>query len=310
MCEMQSTQRLRSTTEQILMEHQMFPTSIRALMGRPAEPRFQAITNEGTFFVKYTQPGHFSKRIRASLSLAQKQTGALCLPLISENRSDLNYQVNIYPWIEGVDLKTWSTTASLSDYYHKGERCGRLLHSIHNATVTTKFSDFDITSHMMENIELIRQSKINFPNIKGIWKNPALIIEGLQRNVSPALVHLDFKPKNVMLSDNKICVVDWDSCAIADPWLDFWDKGLSLYPKRESFSAGLLDGYFNDEIPTTFWKYFQALSVFAFLQATAWAIKRGDKSHCFLVENYLWESYQGFCVTVPKWYNKYNMKKE
>ena len=306
MCEMKSTQKLHSTTEEILMEHQIYLSSIRTLMGKPTEPKFQAITNEGIFFVKYTQQGHFSKRIRNSLSLAQTQTGALCLPLISENRPDLNYQVNIYPWVDGINMKTWSTTATLADCYHKGECCGRLLNSIHNATVTTKSGDLNIASHMMENIEIIAQSKIDFPKMKELWVNPVLIVEQLQRDVSSALVHLDFKPKNIMLSHNELYVVDWDSCTIADPWLDFWDKGLSLHPKRESFSAGLLDGYFSHAIPTTFWNYFQALSVFAFLQATAWAIKRGDESHSLLLENYLWESYQGFSVTVPIWYNKYS----
>lgn len=306
MCVMQSTQKLHSATEEILTEHQITPNSIRTLMGKPTEPKFQAITNEGTFFVKYAQQGHFSKSIRNSLSSAQAQTGALCLPLISENRPDLNYQVNIYPWVEGVNLKTWSTTATLADCYHQGECCGRLLNSIHNATATTKSGDFDIASHMMENIDIITQSRIDFPNMKELWAKPVLIIEQLQRDVSSALVHLDFKPKNIMLSHNELCVVDWDSCTIADPWLDFWDKGLSLHPKRESFSAGLLNGYFSHAIPTTFWNYFQVLSVFAFLQAAAWAIKRGDKSHSILLENYLWESYQGFSVTVPMWYNKYS----
>ncbi len=305
MYEMESTQILYSATEQILIEHQIFPNSIRALMGKPTEPKFQAITNEGTFFVKYSQQGHFSK-IRNLLSLAQKQTGALCLPLISEDRPELNYQVSIYPWIEGVNLKNWFATASLSDCYHKGACCGHLLKSIHNATVITQSSDFDIASHMMENIKTIRQSNIAFTNMKELWVKPDLLVNRLKRDVSSALVHLDFKPKNIMLSHDNLVVVDWESCAIVDPWLDFWDKGLSLYPKRESFNTGLLDGYFNHEIPESFWDYFQALSVFAFLQATAWAIKRRDLAYILLLEDYLRDVYQGYNTIVPVWYNKFS----
>lgn len=186
------------------------------------------------------------------------------MPLISENRPDIDYQVNIYPWIHGINLKTWSTSASLIDCYLIGEKCGHLLNMIHNATVTDRSSDFDITSCLMKNIKFIEKSKIVFPNMNKLLSKPHLIINQLRRDIPATLIHFDFKPKNIMFSHKELHIVDWDSCIIADPWLDFWDKGLSIYPKKELFNVGLLEGYFDYAIPKEFWIYFQALTIFAF----------------------------------------------
>ena len=289
-------------TEQTLTGHHLFPASIHGLPGKTTEPKFQVLTSDGSYFVKFSPLGQFAPPIMELLALAQKETGSLNLPIISEIRTDLNYQVNVYPWLDGMDLKAWSATATHEECYCQGEQCGELLKSIHKVTATSKPQNFNIASHMIENIDVIARNGIRLPAIEKLVTEPSVYISALQRDGPAALVHFDFKPKNIMHTRGRNVVVDWDSSAIADPWLDFWDKGISLHPKREAFSTGMLDGYFEHNVPSAFWEYFHALSLFACLQSAVWAIKRKDISHISLLNDYLFTSYQDFKKIVPVWY--------
>lgn len=91
---------------------------------------------------------------------------------------------------------------------------------------------------------------------------------------NPCFVHMDFKPKNLMLCDGRITVVDIDSSCVGNPWMDFYDKAFSLYPEKETFNAALIRAYFRDNISDEFWEFFKVLSVYALIQNTAWLLRK------------------------------------
>ena len=83
--------------------------------------------------------------------------------------------------------------------------------------------------------------------------------------------------------------------------MDFGDKSFSLYPRKETFNAALINAYFDNNIPDEFWEYFRVLSVYALIQNTAWFLRKRDAQSIQLLESYLWNSYNGFTELIPTW---------
>lgn len=53
--------------------------------------------------------------------------------------------------------------------------------------------------------------------------------------------------------EGKLCIIDFNRCDYGDPWEDFkrivWNA-----QKAPRFASGMVAGYFDDHVPTEFWK--------------------------------------------------------
>lgn len=285
-----------------LAEHKIIPTQIHIIKGNECEPKFRIETRLGSYFVKLSNYDHFSDNVLSYMWAAQEKTGQICMPLFTRNLPCLHKQLNVYPWLMGLDLKNALFTRSKREYYIYGKICGVLLHELHSSTACPRNDGYDVSSMLERYWLYIIQNGICLPHNDFYAEHLEDCVLKLNRMVPSCLVHMDFKPKNIMLSEGRLVVIDWDSCIFADPWLDFYDKGLPLYPEKQAFNTGVIDGYFHNTVPASFWQYFKELSIFALIQSAAWAINRKDSDLIDRTEQYLWNSYCGFDADVPMWY--------
>lgn len=290
--------------KRLFFKHGIYALRVERLGEIGWEPKYRVDTVDRSYFVKFSLYDRFSKGLHELMTEALHHTQSVLVPLISQNVPSIDRQINIYPWIDGIDLRKVIRSKSLEECYRMGVRCGKLLRNIHSSAITTMQGTYDIDDRIDAWLEvlsctdgILTRRHSYFPQIHR-WR------ELLRRRYQPTLVHMDYSPKNIMISGDALLVVDWDSCAVADPWLDFFDKGLALYPERQALNAGMIDGYFCGDIPAGFWPYFKALSVFALLQSAVWAIDRNDIAYVDQIELHVCESYEGFERDIPTWYEK------
>ena len=297
---------IHTQIRQVLTKNGIVPIHFQSIGTGKIELKYRVETMEEAYFVKLSRYGRFTKELVCDLEQAQAATGAVSLPCITQNVLAIHRQVNVYPWIQGEDLRAVIRKSSEGACLELGVFCGHTLRQIHRAT-SRPASEASVISKLADDcIQILNTQGGLLVCIKKylslLWDWPS----ALNSTRPYALVHMDYKPKNIIQSHGKQIVVDWDSCVIADPWLDFFDKGLALVPQRQAFSAGVIYGYFNGKTPPSFWPYLKTLSVLALLQSAKWAIQRKDMDYIRLLERHLWNSYRGFSCDVPIWYARIN----
>ena len=299
---------IHTQIRQVLTKNGIVPIHFQSIGTGKIEPKYRVETTEEAYFVKLSRYGRFTKELVRDLEQAQAATGAVSLPCITQNVLAIHRQVNVYHWIHGEDLKAVIKTRSEGECLDLGSFCGHTLRQIHKATsrptaetsLTRKLAD-DCIQLLNTQEGLLFHTK-RYLSLLHNWPS------ALNSTRLSALVHMDYKPKNIIQTQGKRIVVDWDSCVVADPWLDFWDKGSALVPQKQAFSAGVIFGYFKGKVPPSFWPYLKTLSVLALIQSAKWAIRREEEGYIRLLEQHLWDSYRGFSCDVPIWYARISNK--
>lgn len=288
----------------LLLKNGMIVSSIECIgEGKSGEDAFKINTNQGKYFVKFSNNRRFSEEFLSLLSIGNSKIGnVIQLPIITYNLNEINRQINIYNWIEGINLKKFLNSLTDDACIYYGSRCGYLMKKMHFSMQRSGELKYDLLIKLKQYYDRIEAFGYRFKyniNYKQYLQDN---IDILMRDIDPCFIHLDFKPKNLIINKNDIYIVDIDSSRIGDPWLDFYDKAFSLYPSREIFNAALIKGYFDGDIPESFWKYFKVLSVFALIQNTAWILPKKDYVYIRNLESYLWNAYDGFREFIPRWY--------
>lgn len=291
---------------QVFKEHHLEPLQITRLGVMGYEPKYHVQTNSTTYLAKFSAYNRFYPDLLDVMKSTAKHTPTLSIPLFSVNHDGIRRQVNIYTWVEGTPLNELIHQLSERECYHLGVRCGDKLLNIHSNKQKQILETYSFENNLARSMrvlfdrpDILAQRNKYLPQMH-IW------MEKLRRPHEPALVHMDYVPKNLVATNDSIYVIDWDSCEISDPWLDFFEKGLALYSERQAFNAGIIDGYFAGNVPSEFWDYFMALTVFALVRTSTWTTNLNNPSYISMIEQHVCDSYEGFTKRVPSWYAKYS----
>lgn len=297
---------LRSVIHDVFSGRNMDPTRIELLGKIDYEPKFQVKTAECSYFVKFSVSNRFSPELQASLKRIKETIHLVSVPLFSVDIPILERQLNVYCWHDGIPLSQMIRSKPLDECYQIGIECGGLLRSIHSIEPIQTTGTYHVAENLSKSMrvlfwkpDLLVQRHLYIPQMHR-W------IELLTRPHTLSVVHMDYVPKNLMHTETGMVVIDWDSCEISHPWLDFFDKGLALYPERQAFNTGVIDGYFEGVIPADFWDYFKALTVFALVRTSAWVVNQRNPTYVNMVEQHVCDSYSEFKANIPSWYIRYS----
>ena len=291
---------------QVFKEHHLEPLQITRLGVMGFEPKYHVQTNSAAYLVKFSAYNRFYPELLGMMKTMSTRIPALSIPLFSVNHDGICRQVNIYTWFEGTSINELIHQLPERDCYLLGVRCGDILQNIHNNKQNEIIETYSLANNLAQSMrvlfdrpDLLTQRDKYLPQMH-IW------MKKLIRPHKPSLVHMDYVPKNLVATNDSIYVIDWDSCEISDPWLDFFEKGLALYPERQAFNAGIIDGYFGGNVPSDFWDYFMALTVFALVRTSTWTANLDNPSYISMIEQHVCNSYEGFTKSVPSWYAQYS----
>ena len=103
--------------------------------------------------------------------------------------------------------------------------------------------------------------------------------------------------------DGRLYIIDFNRNDFGDPWEEF-NRIVWCAQKAPVFAAGMVDGYFDGEVPLDFWKLLALYISSNTLSSVCWAIPMGqDEVKTMLAQArdvLFW--YDNMRNPIPKWY--------
>lgn len=212
---------------------------------------------------------------------------------------------SIQSWINGDDAEEVISSYSNSEQYVYGLEAGRILQKIHTipAPITQEKWEIRFNRKMDYKIQKYAECPIKFENgqafIDYINKNRHLL-----KNRPQVYQHGDYHIGNMMIDRNGLLyIIDFDRNDYGDPWEEF-NRIVWSAQKSPFFASGLVNGYFNGNIPMAFWRLLALYISSNTLSSVYWAIPFGQNE----VETMLNQAkeilswYDNMSNPVPTWY--------
>lgn len=229
----------------------------------------------------------------------------MCEPLAFGIRNGEVY--SIQKWIEGTDLQEVLPTFSPERQYAWGAEAGRTLRQMHRLPTPARLEAWEVVFRQKVDtlLEDYQNAVFRFPHEQVLidcilQKTPCAT--GRPR----AYLHGDYHVGNLMLGkDGTLYAIDFTSGVCCDPWMDFGSIAVSVRTSP-AFACGLIDGYFDEVVPESFWDClalytcFRVLSYFTVSSRRIWD-ERYRKQILALAEDVLrWHC--NMTLAVPTWY--------
>jgi aminoglycoside phosphotransferase (APT) family kinase protein len=212
---------------------------------------------------------------------------------------------SLFSWTEGKDAERVLPQLSEEKHYHLGLEAGQILKVIHSFPAPDGVEDWQTRYNRKidQKIKLYNETGIHVEGEKELIQ---FIHEHrhLLKDRPQALQHGDYHVGNLLItSEEKIAVIDFNRLDYGDPWEEF-NRIIFCTRVSPSFASGMVDGYFNHQVPSEFWSLMTLYMVTNAISSIPWAIPYGDAEIQVMKENIkdLLNHYQYFKFIVPSWY--------
>ncbi len=212
---------------------------------------------------------------------------------------------SIQSWIDGVDAETVITALSDAEQYAYGLEAGRILKKIHSIPASNTVEDWEarFNRKMDYKIKKYGECSIKYENgqvfIDYITENRHLLCGRPQ-----VYQHGDYHIGNMMIDkDGQLQIIDFNRNDYGDPWEEF-NRIVWCAQAAPIFASGMVDGYFDGEVPMDFWKLPALYISSNTLSSVYWAIPFGEDEVNTMLnqakEVLCW--YDNMKNPVPTWY--------
>lgn len=127
---------------------------------------------------------------------------------------------------------------------------------------------------------------------------------GLLANRPQTFQHGDYHIGNMMIENGRIVIIDFDRYDFGDPWEEF-NRIVWCAQKAPAFASGMVDGYFEKEVPDGFWKLLALYIGSNTLSSVPWAMPFGDREIRTMLEQAkeILSWFDGMEKPIPNWYS-------
>lgn len=117
--------------------------------------------------------------------------------------------------------------------------------------------------------------------------------------------HGDYHIGNMMIEKNKIVIIDFDRYDFGDPWEEF-NRIVWCAQASPMFASGIINGYFDNEVPLEFWKLLALYISSNMLSSIPWAIPFGESEVNTMINQAkdVLSWYNNMQNPIPTWYIK------
>ncbi len=229
----------------------------------------------------------------------------MCRPIEFGKCEDGVYSVQ--SWIDGEDAEAVMERYSNETQYRYGIESGKILRKIHSIPAPALQEDWELRFNrkMDYKIKTYGECPIKYENgqafIDYINENRRLL-----KGRPQAYQHGDYHIGNMMIDrGGKLFIIDFNRNDYGDPWEEF-NRIVWCAQKAPIFASGMVDGYFDGDVPLEFWKLLALYISSNTLSSVYWAIPFGQKEIDTMLnqakEVLTW--YDNMQNPVPTWYIK------
>ena len=274
--------------------------------GWSGDQKYCVTTTDGSkYLLRITTP---ERAHRFHLGYLRMQEAAalgipMCLPIEFGESDEGTYA--IHSWIDGTDAEETIPTLSKEKQYAYGLDAGRILKKLHSlpapAGVTPWAERFNVK--IDRKIKMYAECPLKYDDgelfLAYLAENRYLLSDRPQ-----TYQHGDYHIGNMMIDkDGGLTIIDFDRDDFGDPWEEF-NRIVWCAQASPAFASGMVDGYFDAEIPMEFWKLLALYISSNTLSSLPWAISFGEKEIQTMrkqaTEVLLW--YDNMRNPVPSWY--------
>ncbi|MBR5490019.1 MAG: phosphotransferase [Oscillospiraceae bacterium] len=213
---------------------------------------------------------------------------------------------SIQTWIDGEDAEEKLAAMDATTQYGYGLDAGRILAKIHTIpapedvpTWEARFNaKIDRKIAMYENCELKYESG-GEAFLEYISQNRHLLSGRPQ-----TYQHGDYHVGNMMIDrEGILTIIDFDRDDFGDPWEEF-NRIVWCAQAAPAFASGMVDGYFDGNVPMEFWKLLALYICSNTLSSLPWAMPFGDGEIQVMRKQaaQILQWYDGMKNAVPAWY--------
>ncbi len=184
---------------------------------------------------------------------------------------------SIQSWIDGEDAEEIIPILSDTEQYVYGLEAGRILRKIHSIPAPVTQEDWEVwfNRKMDYKIKKYTECYLKYENgqafIDYINENRHLLKDRPQ-----TYQHGDYHIGNMMIGrDRKLYIIDFNRNDFGDPWEEF-NRIVWGAQKSPIFASGMVNGYFDDNVPLEFWKLLALYISSNTLSSLPWAIPFGE----------------------------------
>ncbi|AUD64686.1 hypothetical protein BK011_02965 [Tenericutes bacterium MZ-XQ] len=214
-----------------------------------------------------------------------------------------------YTYVNGKDLNDVLHTFSKEDKYRLGMISGEYLKKIHTIDMEAN-SDLwaeKFNKKIDHKIKRYRDSKLEVPEIE-LFINYVNSHRDLLLNRPQTMHHGDYHVGNFMLDETeKLVIIDFEKHDFGDPWEEFNRIVWSAQESHE-FASGMIDGYFQHDIPDEFWKLLLLYISNNTISSLPWGLALNKEQYQVML-NQMYEIldwYENLKEIIPTWYIKKN----
>ena len=275
--------------------------------GWSGDEKYCATAADGTNYFLRIVPEAKSAQWEETFRLQQKAAALgvpMCKPLAID-KVDKDIHV-VQTWSHQQDDRAVVPHLADSAQYALGLEAGRILKQIHKIEPPENQPNWEerFNAKIDRTIKRYQQCPIQFEGADKIMdyihENRYLLADRPQ-----VFQHGDYHIGNMMMEQGKIVVIDFDRYDFGDPWEEFnrivWSAQVAPI-----FASGIINGYFNDEVPFTFWKLLALYISHNTLSSIPWAVPFGEQEIQTMLNQakdvLAW--YDDMKNPVPAWYSK------
>ena len=165
------------------------------------------------------------------------------------------YAYMVLEWINGISIEELIKSSKENEVMQLGINTGQELKHLHSINADTN------SALLLDNKDKIRKKKEKFLSLNLIDETISSVFDYLEHSQSmlqdntSSIIHGDVHPGNIILNqDNKQFFIDLDVCKNGASWYDLASNSCLL--NNNLYYIGLIDGYFNQNIPDNFWEVY------------------------------------------------------
>ncbi|HKM34772.1 MAG TPA: phosphotransferase [Lachnospiraceae bacterium] len=275
--------------------------------GWSCDKKYCVTTADGIKYLLRVSPEEKSTN-RAEMFRMQNEVAALgvpmCKPVEFGRCEEGVYQLQT--WIEGKDAEKVIPYLADLEQYALGLEAGRILKTIHSISAPKTQPDWEtrFNAKMDRKIKMYQECPIQYEGgeyILAYIENNRYLL----KNRPQCYQHGDYHIGNMMIENGKLLIIDFDRYDFGDPWEEFnrivWSAQCS-----PPFASGIVNGYFEDEVPMDFWKILLLYISSNLLSSIPWAIPFGEAEVKTMIDQAKevlgW--YDNMKNLIPSWWKK------
>ena len=275
--------------------------------GWSCDKKYCATADDGAKYLLRVTPEEKSAT-RADMFRMLQQVAALgvsmCKPVEFGKCDEGVYTV--LTWVDGKDAEEIIPYLGGPEQYAYGLEAGRILKVIHSIPAPENQPDWETRFNKKTDrkIKMYDECPIKFDGAENILAyidaNRHLLV-----NRPQSFQHGDYHIGNMMVENDKIVIIDFDRYDFGDPWEEF-NRIVWCAQASPLFASGMINGYFDNEVPIEFWKLLALYISSNMLSSIPWAIPFGESE----VNTMLHQAkdvlswYDNMQSPVPAWYKK------